>query len=98
MSLGKYTKCDLSAGLAKIDFEKLTDQMENYFFSLMEKMEKRVSDVRNASLTREKRKNSLSSMSSYGANDVMSLAKRISETTELLHTLYEISGREIQIV
>ena len=98
MSLGKYTKCDLSAGIAKIDIEKMTNQMENHFFSLMEKMEKRVSDVRNASLTREKRKKSLSCMSSYGVADVVNLTKQISETTELLHTLYEISGREIQII
>ena len=98
MSLGKKTKCYLSAGKAKIDLEKLTNQMEIHFFSLMEKMEKRVLNVRNKTMTIEDRKNSLSAMSAYGADDVMRLAIQIEETTELLHTLYETSERKIEIV
>ncbi|GAG70390.1 unnamed protein product [marine sediment metagenome] len=98
MSLGKNTKCDLSAGIAKLDLKVLRNQIEIHYFSLMEKMEKEVSNVRNNSLSVEDRVESLSRMSSHGSDTVIRLAKQIAETTELLHTLYNTTDREIEII
>lgn len=99
MSLGTHTKCDLSAGVAKLDLEILTNQVEIHYFSLMEKMEKQVSDVRNnSSMAIKDRQDSLLSMAAYGSDTVMRLAKQIAETTELLHTLYNTNDRKIEIV
>ena len=92
------TKCDLSAGIAKLDLTALKNQTEIHYFSLMEKMEKQVSDVRNNCLTPEDRKKSLLSMSAHGSDTVTRLEKQIAETTELLHTLYNTDGREIEII
>ena len=97
MSLGKHTKCDLSAGIAKIDLEKLTKQIMIHFYSMVNDIRQKTSDLQN-NLTEEDRKKSVSSMSSTGADNLISLAKNLGETTELLHTLYEVSGREIEIV
>ncbi len=98
MSLGKNTKCDLSAGVAKIDLEVLTKQTENHFFSLIRKLEKRTNEVLNGSLNKKDRENTLSAMSAVGSDVMMSLTKQIAETTELLHTLYESTNRSIEIV
>ncbi len=98
MSLGKNTKCDLSAGFAKLDLEKLTNQVEIHFFSLMEKMKKQTTNVLDNSLSKEDRKDSLLSMSAHGSDTVMRLSKQIAETTELLHTLYNTEDREIEVI
>ena len=98
MSLGKHTKCDLSAGVAKLDLEKLTNQVEIHFYSLMNNMRAKVSAVQYDTVTIDNRKHALSSMSSTGADEVMSLAKNIAETSELLHTLFEVTNRKIEIV
>lgn len=96
MSLGKYTKCDLSAGLAKLDLEMLTKQMEIHFYGLMDKMRKKVTDIQYAVI--DQRGENVASMSSTGSDEVMSLAQNIAEVTELLHTLKETSDRKIEIV
>ena len=98
MSLGKHTKCDLSAGVAKLDLEKLTKQVELHFYSLMDNMRKKMTDVQYDTVTIDNRKHALSSMSSTGADNVMDLAKNIAETSELLHTLFEVTNRKIEIV
>ena len=96
--MGKHTKCDLSAGVAKLDLEKLTNQVEIHFYSLMNNMRAKVSAVQYDTVTIDNRKHALSSMSSTGADEVMSLAKNIAETSELLHTLFEVTNRKIEIV
>lgn len=98
MSLGKHTKCDLSAGVAKLDLEKLTKQVELHFYSLMNRMREKVSAVQYDTVEINNRKHALSSMSSIGADEVMALAKNIAETSELLHTLFEATNRKIEIV
>jgi len=96
--LGKHTKCDLSAGVAKLDLEKLTKQVEIHFYSLMSKMREKVSAVQYDTVEIDNRKHALSSMSSTGADDIMEMAKNIAETSELLHTLFETNTRKIEIV
>ena len=98
MSLGKHTKCDLSAGIAKLDLEKLTEQVQIHFYSLVNKMREKMVDVQYDTVKIDNRKHALSSMSSTGADNVMALAKNIVETSELLHTLFETTCREIIIV
>ena len=98
MSLGKYTKCDLSAASAKLDVEKLTKQTEIHFYSLMEKIRVKSTDIKNDSLTIDDRMSNVSSMSSTGADDFIRLSQSIAETTELLHTLYHTTDRKITIV
>ena len=98
MSLGNKTKCDLSAGIAKLDIDKVKEQIEIHYYSLVEKMEKKMSNIRNNSLTYENRREEISSMSATGANDVLRLAEQIATTTELLHTLNNKKDRTIKIV
>jgi hypothetical protein len=98
MSLGNKTKCDLSAGIAKLDIDKVKEQIEIHYYSLLEKMEKKMSNIRNNSLTSENRREEISSMSATGANDVLRLAEQIATTTELLHTLNNKKDRTIKIV
>ena len=96
--LGKHTKCDLSAGVAKLDLEKLTNQVEIHFYSLMDKMREKVSLVQFDTVEIDNRQHALSSMSSTGADNIIDMAKNIAETSELLHTLFETTNREIEIV
>ena len=96
MSLGDNTKCDLSAGIAKIDLEKLTNQVEIHFYGIVSKIRQKADAIQYAD--KEDRKDNISSMSSTGAKDFINMAKNLAETTELLHTLYEMSDREIEIV
>lgn len=98
MSLGKYTKCDLDANTAKLDLAILTKQIEIHYYSLLEKMQNKVSEVRNDSISFTIRKEALLSMASTGADTVSRLAEQIAETTELLYTLYHTSERKIEIV
>lgn len=98
MGLGENTKCDLSAGIAKLDIETLTIQTERHFYSLVRKMNKKTSEVLNNSLTPKDRKETVSSMSCYGSKELVQIATDIAEVAELLHTLQEKEGREIQIV
>ncbi len=95
--LGKHTKCDLSAGVATLDLEKLTKQVEIHFYSLMNKMREKVSAVQYDTVEIDNRKHALSSMSSTGADEIMQMAQNIAETSELLHTLFETNTREIEI-
>lgn len=96
--LGKHTDCDLSAGLAKIDLVKLTKQVEIHFYSLMNSMRHAASEIQYGNLTPEKRREALASMSSTGADSMIATANNIAEVSELLHTLYETSGRDIEII
>jgi hypothetical protein len=92
------TKCDLSAGLAKIDLTVLRKQTEIHFYSLLSEMETEVANVRNNSLTLEDRKGALLGMASTGATMIQRIAENLAETTELLHTLYNTDEREIEII
>ena len=96
MSLGDNTKCDLSAGIAKIDIEKLTKQIELHFYSIVNKIRKKADIIQYANI--QDRRVNVASMSSTGAKDFIQLSKNLAETTELLHTLYESSERTIEIV
>ena len=98
MSLGEKTKCDLSAGHAKLDLEILKKQIEIHFYSLLSEMETEVANVRNNSLTADDRKDALLSMASTGAKTIQRIADNLAETTELLHTLYNTDKREIEII
>ena len=98
MSLGNVTKCDLSAGKAKLDLVILTKQVEIHYYSLLEKMRNKMAEVRNDSMSFTNRKEALLSMASTGADTVLRLAEQIAETTELLYTLYNTTDREIEIV
>ena len=97
MSLGKNTKCDLSAGTAILDIEKLTKQVELHFYSIIDKIRQKASDIQYDTLKVEDRKNSVSSMSSTGADNFIRLSKDLAETTELLNTLYNTKDRKISI-
>lgn len=97
--MSNFTKCDLSAGVAKLDLEKLTNQIEIHFFGTLEKMQKLVSDVRNDCLTPEGRAKGVNKMVAHGSDDVTRLAKQIGETAELLSTLNGAKEREkIEII
>ena len=98
MSLGKHTKCDLSAGIAKLDITVLTRQTERRFFDLLRNISKQTSEIQNTSLTPEDRKDNLAKMSTWGADYYLQLTQDLAETTELLHTLYESNKRTIEIV
>ena len=98
MSSGDFTKCDLSAGLAKLDLTVLKKQTENHFYSLMREMEKQVKEVINESMTIEDRKEQLLSMTSHKSKSIIRLSNQIAEVSELLHTLYNTDDREIEIV
>jgi hypothetical protein len=98
MSLGQNTKCDLSAGLAKLDLQVLIRQTEIHYYSLLREMKSKTEDVLNDSLSFTNRKEALLSMSATGADTVSRLAEQIAETTELLHTLYNTDDREIEII
>ena len=97
MSL-EFTKCDLSAGIAKIDLKALTNQTENRFYSLMEQLGKKVNEARDNSMTKEDRKETLLSMVSHGSQSIMRLSSDIAVTAELLYTLYNTDDRKIEIV
>ena len=96
MSLGNFTKCDLSADKAKIDLDKLIKQIEIHFYSLVNQIRQKADKIQYAEI--EDRRENVSSMSSTGSNDFILLTKNLAETTELLHTLYESSERKIEIV
>ena len=96
--LGKNTKCDLSAGLAKLDIDILTKQVEIHFYSLVGDIRRKASEIHPNTLNIEDRKRNVSSMSSSGADDFIRLSKNLAETTELLHTLYETTDREVEVV
>ena len=98
MSLGKNTKCDLSADLAKLDLVILTKQIEIHYYSLLEKMQNKVSEVREDSISFTNRKDALLSMAAHGSDTVKRLSEQIAETTELLYTLYNTEDRKIEIV
>jgi hypothetical protein len=98
MSLGKHTKCDLSAGIANLDISELANQMEIHFYSLIRKMENKTSEILNNSLTEDDRKRTVSTMSCYGSDELIQLSEQIAKTAELLHTLQERKGREITTV
>jgi hypothetical protein len=98
MSLGNKTKCDLSAGIAKLDVKALTKQTENHFYSLITMMKNEVSDVRNNSLTEEQRKDALLSMVSHRSDLIKRLSEQIAETSELLYTLYNIDDRNVEVI
>ena len=98
MSLNENTKCDLSAGLAKIDFTTLITQVERRFYSLIGKARKQTENIQNNNLTKEIRKDNLSKMVSYGSKDLLQTSKDIVEVSELLHSLYNSTDREIEIV
>ena len=98
MSLGTHTKCDLSAGIAKLDITILIRQTEVHYYSLLRKIQKQSSEILNNSLTQENREKKVSEMSAYGSNDMIRLANNLAETTELLHTLYECKERKIEII
>jgi len=98
MSLGKTTKCDLSAGLAKLDLGKLTKQVEIHYYSLLEQMKNKMTEIKNNSISYDDRKEALLSMASHGADSVSRLAEQIAETTELLYTLYNTEDREVEII
>ena len=94
----KHTKCDLSAGEAKLDLEMLTKQMEIRFFTLTRRIAKKTSDIQNGSLDVAARRKTVSSMCCIGSDEFINLSQQLAETTELLHTLYETSDREIEII
>jgi len=96
--LGTHTKCDLSAGKAKIDLEMLTKQVEIHFYTLINTIRQKTSDIQYNTLKEEDRRKSVSSMSSTGADEIIKLSKQLAETTELLHTLQETENRQIEIV
>lgn len=98
MGLGTKTECDLSAGIAKIDFDILTAQMEKRFYSLVDKVTAQTVSIKSDSLTEESRKEVLLSMVSHGSRTLLQTAQEIAEVSELLHTLYNSKDREIEIV
>ena len=98
MSLGKHTKCDLSFGIAKLDIEILTKQVEIHFYNLVKKMQQTVSNIQNNSLTAEDRKKIVSEISCFGSDNLKNMAEDLAETAELLHTLQEKTDRKIEIV
>ena len=98
MSLGENTKCDLSAGIAKLDIEALTNQVENHFYSLVSQMSEKTDKIRASCMTKEERKDTLLSMTAHGSKTIMQLSKQIAETVELLYTLYESGDRHVEII
>ena len=98
MSLGEKTKCDLSAGIAKLDLTVLTKQTENHFYSLMGQLGRKVNEITANSMKKEDRKEQLLSMAAHGAKGLCTLTDTIAEVTELLHTLYNTDDREIEII
>lgn len=98
MSLGKNTKCDLSAGQAKLDITELTRQIELRFYSLVELLKTKTQNIMYNSLTEKDRKDTVSSMSCYGSDELLKISIEIAKTTELLYTLQEREGREITLV
>lgn len=98
MSLGENTKCDLSAGVAKIDFHVLVKQTENHYYGLLKQMQKQTGEVLNDSFKVENRKEVLLKMSAHGADSLKRLAEQIAETGELLYTLYNSDDREVEMI
>jgi len=98
MSLGNTTKCDLSAGKAVIDLDALTRQTEIHFYSLMEKMEKQASNIKNNCLNPKDKREALLGMVSHGSDSMIRRAKNITEVAELLHTLYNADNRDIEVI
>jgi hypothetical protein len=95
--LGKHTKCDMSAGQATIDTDKLTKQMEIYFYSLMNKMQAKASEVRFDNNDPKDKKEVLLGMVSTGADSIISMADNIAEVSELLYTLYNLNDRTVTL-
>jgi len=98
MSLGENTKCDLSAGIAKLDIEILTKQVEIHFYKLVNDIRQKMSDIQYETLSVEKRKENVFKMTVSGADTLINLSKNLAETAELLHTLQEKTDRKIEIV
>jgi len=98
MSLGENTKCDLSAGIAKLDIEILTKQVEIHFYKLVNDIRQKMSDIQYETLSVEKRKENVFKMTVSGADTLINLSKNLAETAELLHTLQEKTERKIEIV
>ena len=98
MSLGNCTKCDLSAGIAKLDITTLTTQIERRFFSLAEQIRGKMNAIQVNCLTKEDRAKSVSYMVSVGSEELITIANDMAEVAELLHTLNESKDRKIEIV
>ena len=98
MSLGTYTKCNLSADIAVIDLTILTKQVELRFYSLVNEIKTTTEKILHDTLKTDNRKENVFSMSVTGSNKLIELTKNLAETTELLHTLQETEEREIEII
>lgn len=83
--LGETTKCDLSAGIAKIDKVALIGRLNNHYLATIKKLRLRLVDY----------SDDISSCSCLG-KDLEYMTKEIKRTAELLHTLIESDNdREI---
>jgi len=98
MSLGNHTKCDLSAEIAKLDIEKLIKQVEIHFYSIINNIRQKATDIQYDTFEKKNRTKNVFEMSVSGSNNFLDMAKNIAETSELLHTLQELEGRKLEII
>ena len=95
MSLGDYTKCDLSYGLAKLDITAIEKQLTTLLVMLANNMRDILSPH---SIVKTDFKEQVSSFSCTGSRSLMLLSKHFAETAEVLHTIQESNTREIECV
>jgi len=76
----------------------LTKQMEIHFYSLINKIREKASEIQYNTMKIKDRKDSVSSMSSTGSDNFIQWSKNLAETAELLNTLQESKTREVEIV
>lgn len=96
MSLGSFTKCDLSDGVAKIDLSALGNVLQTAYFKAMVELGKecRVPNFADP----EKYTESLLEMIAYRHRSMELLMLHMGQLAELAHTVNQCNGKKIKIV
>ena len=96
MSLGNHTKCDLSAGVAKLDLTALQNTLQTAYFKAMNEL-RRECDV-NGFESQTRYTESLLEMVSHRHRSMELLMLHIGQVAELAYTVDRSGGKKIEIV
>ena len=90
------TQCDLSAGIAKIDFKAMESVLESQFFGGLELLKNDINRFRYN--VADNRKENLSVFTSTGADSIQRKLDVLKKAADLLHTVYESGGRKVVVL
>ena len=95
MSLSSFTKCDLSAGIAKLDITELYEQLQRRLYNLTTLAKAKLEIQVTALPTVKDTDKFAADFCCTGARCIKQLVYDIERTAELLHTIAETQDREI---